>query len=661
MEGSVQNYDIIEKIGEGGMGVVFKGVHRTLERPVAIKRLAPHLSKNQNMLERFLKEARLQAKLAHPNVVNIFDLLEWEGEIHLVMEYVDGLSVKQMLQESGRLPVPEALAITAGVLRGLAFMHKNGIVHRDIKPSNIIVSPEGDVKVTDFGIARLVEDDSGLTRFGAGVGTLQYMAPELLKTGEVSFAVDMYGMGVTLYEMLTGHVPFSGNTDLEIMLGHIEKTPPPLELPDGEVEKACAAIVLKALAKDPAARFPSTGDFLAEVTRLKERAGPPASFAPAPAASSASRPVDRRKTGTAVAGATGPAPDSAILETRPVIGQALPLEDKTAGTPPSEEPPPPAGGPDEAGRGGRESRVTPPPEGVAPKAGDAAKAGMSPARLLMALAAALVLAGGGYLALREGETPPPSKQTAAAPDRTASPAPAQAPPAPPAAAPKQADAPDPSPAGPAAAPSVQAPAASPAPVPPAATAALAPAPPAAGPSTAPGAPAAGPDAKPSGAPSDQAAAPPSTPTASPEPAASTAPASPGPASSAPPASPVPDAPAEEAFKASPPAAPDASAPSASPDPGQAAQPRYVYTQSKNVRLRDAPGASGKVLDALDLNTKLELLTEIGEWTQVRTAKGVTAFAASAQLGGKPVQASAPSRPQSTRPSGGGDSGWRIVK
>lgn len=268
MPEAIQHYDVIEKIGEGGMGVVYKALHRTLERPVAIKRLAAHLAKNQNMLQRFLKEAKLQAKLSHTNVVNIFDFLEWEGEVYLVMEYVSGQSVRDLLQAKGRFPIHEALHIAQGVLSGLAFMHKNCIVHRDIKPSNIIVSDSGEVKVTDFGIARLVEDDSGLTRFGAGVGTLQYMAPELLKSGEVSFSVDIYSMGVTLYEMLSGKAPFTGNTDLEIMLGHIEKAPPPLDLPEDETGLACRDMVLKALAKTPGERFASAEAFLAEIRRI---------------------------------------------------------------------------------------------------------------------------------------------------------------------------------------------------------------------------------------------------------------------------------------------------------------------------------------------------------------------------------------------------------
>lgn len=206
---AIEGYDIIEKIGEGGMGQVFRAVHRRLDRPVAIKRLAPHLSQNQDMLKRFLQEARLQARLTHPNVVNIFDLIENDQGIFLVMEYVEGQTAKDMLSGRGKLSPAEALDIAEGVLSGLAFMHQNGMVHRDIKPSNIMVSTAGTVKVTDFGIARLVNEETGLTRFGGGIGTLHYMAPELIKSGEVSFAIDIYSLGATLFELLSGTPPFT--------------------------------------------------------------------------------------------------------------------------------------------------------------------------------------------------------------------------------------------------------------------------------------------------------------------------------------------------------------------------------------------------------------------------------------------------------------------
>jgi len=389
---TIQQYDIVEKIGEGGMGVVYKALHRTLERPVAIKRLAAHLSKNQNMLQRFLKEAKLQAKLTHPNVVNIFDLLEWEGEVYLVMEYVPGPSVKELLQEKGRLAPAEALRIAAGVLAGLVFMHENGIVHRDIKPSNIIVPESGVAKVTDFGIARLVADDSGLTRFGAGVGTLQYMAPELLKTGEVSFGVDIYSMGVTLYEMLSGHAPFTGNTDLEIMLGHIEKAPPPLELPEDEAGRACAGMVLKALAKDPAERFASAKEFQAEVRRigLELLKGTPGAVLFAPGTATGEVRLAPRGEATAAG------------EARPATRTDVPAE--APPTMPGDTPLPEL------------------PKPMPPKAGG----------LAVGLAlAALVLGAGGYffLAGTSGPEPVSAPQTRKAPAPEAPPAPTPAAPA----------------------------------------------------------------------------------------------------------------------------------------------------------------------------------------------------------------------------------------
>ncbi|OLN30374.1 Serine/threonine protein kinase PrkC, regulator of stationary phase [Desulfovibrio sp. DV] len=206
----LEGYVIQEKIGEGGMGQVYRALHRRLDRQVAIKRLAPQLSHNQDMLKRFLQEARLQARLPHPNVVSIFDLIENEQGVFLVMEYVEGQTAKAMLEGRERLTLPETFAIAEGVLNGLAFMHKNGVVHRDIKPSNIMVSKDGLVKVTDFGIARLVDEESGLTRFGGGIGTLHYMAPELIRAGTVSFSVDIYSLGATLHELLSGSPPLSG-------------------------------------------------------------------------------------------------------------------------------------------------------------------------------------------------------------------------------------------------------------------------------------------------------------------------------------------------------------------------------------------------------------------------------------------------------------------
>lgn len=266
----VGHYKIIEEIGKGGMGIVFKAVHEKLGRVVAIKMLAPHLSSSEEMRERFLREARLQAELSHPNVVNIFDYIEQDNNVFLVMEYVKGESLDKMLISRGKLTPEETLYIAEGVLQALSFMHKKGIIHRDIKPSNIMISETGIVKVTDFGIARLADEKSNeITKVGTKVGTLYYMAPELIKEGTISPLIDIYALGVTLYQLLTGRVPFIGNTEYEIIQGHLDKEPPPLTSLVKDVPKELVDIVYKALAKNPKNRFRSADEFLESVKLLR--------------------------------------------------------------------------------------------------------------------------------------------------------------------------------------------------------------------------------------------------------------------------------------------------------------------------------------------------------------------------------------------------------
>lgn len=262
-------YEILEEIGRGGMGLVFKARHEKLGRLVALKMLAPHLAANPKMRARFLREAKLQANLLHPNVVNIFDYLEQNGNAFLVMEYVKGKNLEEMLLKKGRFTVPEVLYVAEGVLEALSFMHRQGVIHRDIKPSNILVTETGLIKVTDFGIARLVEEEASLTQVGGKVGTLFYMAPELLKGGKLSPAADIYSLGVTLFQLLTGQVPFTGKTEYEIIKAHLEKPPPDVKKLNPEVPEALAEVIKKALAKDPTRRFPSAAAFLEAIKALK--------------------------------------------------------------------------------------------------------------------------------------------------------------------------------------------------------------------------------------------------------------------------------------------------------------------------------------------------------------------------------------------------------
>ncbi len=257
----IGSYYKIEKIGQGGMGIVFRGIHKKLEQTVAIKMLAPQFSDNPEMKKRFLREARLQARLSHPNVVNIFDYIEENGNLYLVMEYVRGKTLEEMLKSRGKLNPNEVLYIAEGVLSAVAFMHGQGIVHRDIKPSNIMLSDTGFIKVTDFGIARLVNDDATLTQAGKRLGTLYYMAPELIKTGQVTPSIDIYSFGITLYQLLTGKVPFPGKTEYEIIQGHLAKTPPPISQYCQDLHSSVENLVLKAIEKDPRKRFKSAQEF----------------------------------------------------------------------------------------------------------------------------------------------------------------------------------------------------------------------------------------------------------------------------------------------------------------------------------------------------------------------------------------------------------------
>ena len=262
-------YEILEEIGRGGMGVVFKARHEKLGRLVALKMLAPHLAGNPKMRARFLREAKLQADLIHPNVVNIFDYLEEGENAFLVMEYVAGQTLEEMLLKKGHFSVEETLHVAEGVLEALSFMHRKGVIHRDIKPSNIMVTDTGLIKVTDFGIARLAEDEAPITQVGRKVGTLFYMAPELLKEGKLSPAADLYSLGVTLFQLLTGRVPFTGKTEYEIIEAHLKKPPPEIEKLNPAVPKELASLIKKALAKRPEERFKSAEEFLVAIKALK--------------------------------------------------------------------------------------------------------------------------------------------------------------------------------------------------------------------------------------------------------------------------------------------------------------------------------------------------------------------------------------------------------
>jgi serine/threonine protein kinase len=252
-------YIIQEKLGEGGMGVVYKGIHKDIEQTVAIKVLYPQYAKDENFRERFKREAKVQAKLHHPNVVNILNYLEDEdGNMYIVMEYVGGGSLEDKMR-TGKISLSDSVSVIIQVLNALSYMHSNGIIHRDIKPSNIMFA-DSIVKVSDFGIAKPMSD-KGLTKTGAIVGTVWYIAPEIIKGEIPTPASDLYAVGVILYQLLTGRTPFYGRTDFEVMKSHLEREPQPPETLNPNLPPGTWDLVKKALAKSPRERFSSADEF----------------------------------------------------------------------------------------------------------------------------------------------------------------------------------------------------------------------------------------------------------------------------------------------------------------------------------------------------------------------------------------------------------------
>ena len=265
----IGSYRILEKLGEGGMGTVYKAVDTALDRNVAIKVLSSDLAGNQELVERFRSEARAQANLNHTNLATLYAFVIQDGRACMVMELVDGETFEQIILRRGAIPPLEALPLFKQALLGIGYAHRAGIVHRDIKPSNLMVNRLGIVKVMDFGIAKVM-GARGMTKTGTQMGTGWYMSPEQVLNRPVDFRSDIYSLGVTLYQMITAHVPFDGPSDYQIMTDQVN-TPPPLPtsftpgIPKG-VENA----ILKALAKSPDQRFQTVEEFGAALERPED-------------------------------------------------------------------------------------------------------------------------------------------------------------------------------------------------------------------------------------------------------------------------------------------------------------------------------------------------------------------------------------------------------
>jgi serine/threonine-protein kinase len=258
-------YELEELVGSGGMSSVFRARDLQLERQVAIKILLERYAGDPEYLERFRREARAVARLSQPNNVTVNDRGDDDGRQYIVFEHVDGENLKELVVRSGRLPVRRALELALAVADGLAFAHEQGLVHRDVKPQNVLLSSEGEVKVTDFGIARSIHVDHGVTQTGTVLGTGEYLAPEQASGKPVSPATDVYSLGVVLWELLTGQVPFTGENFVAVALRHVNDPPPSLRTVRPDVSPRLDAAVQRALAKDPARRFPSMAAFAHEL------------------------------------------------------------------------------------------------------------------------------------------------------------------------------------------------------------------------------------------------------------------------------------------------------------------------------------------------------------------------------------------------------------
>ena len=263
-------YELTHLVARGGMAQVYRAVDLQLDRPVALKVLFPELSVDKTFVERFRREAQAAANLSHPNIVPVFDWGEDDGVYFIVMEYIDGRSLSTVLRDPQKMPPNQIAQIGAGVAAALAFAHRHGVVHRDVKPGNILITPDGEVKVTDFGIARAMNTEESLTQTGAVMGTAAYFSPEQAEGKTVDARSDIYSLGVVLYEMAVGRPPFTGDSPVAVASKHVRDQPVLPRVANPACPAALEAVIMKAMAKDPAARYGSAEEMRADLLRFAD-------------------------------------------------------------------------------------------------------------------------------------------------------------------------------------------------------------------------------------------------------------------------------------------------------------------------------------------------------------------------------------------------------
>jgi eukaryotic-like serine/threonine-protein kinase len=268
-------YELHRRLGRGGMAEVYLARDQMLDRAVAVKVLFPALATDPGFVERFRREAQSAAGLNHPNIVSVYDWGEANGTYFIVMEYVEGETLAELIAHEGRLHADRAAEIAADIASALGFAHRNGgVIHRDVKPGNVLITRDGDVKVADFGIARAISDssDQNLTKTGSVMGTATYFSPEQARGANVDPRSDVYSLGCVLYEMIIGRPPFSGENAVAIAYKHVQEAPVAPRRIDPAIPETLEAIILKTLAKNPANRYPSAQDMRSDLRRFLEGA-----------------------------------------------------------------------------------------------------------------------------------------------------------------------------------------------------------------------------------------------------------------------------------------------------------------------------------------------------------------------------------------------------
>jgi serine/threonine-protein kinase len=272
LQTTVGEYRLVDFLGAGGMGEVYRAVHSKLGRVVAVK-VMTNAAKSPSLIERFFNEARIQSSLNHPGIVTLYDFLQLDGQPCIVMEYVDGQSLSDRIKHRGAIAVPEALAFFRTVADAVAYVHSNGIVHRDIKSNNIKISNTGQVKLLDFGIAR-TQSGPRMTATGDVIGTLEYLSPEQIRGGTADARSDIWALGILLYEMVTGHVPFEAPTlgDLCDKISKAAYVQPSLLNPS--VPRQVDALIARCLKRNPAERYQSAHQLVADAAKIETGESP---------------------------------------------------------------------------------------------------------------------------------------------------------------------------------------------------------------------------------------------------------------------------------------------------------------------------------------------------------------------------------------------------